>query len=281
MYKLFILSILTLLGMVYVSLIAKNDPGYALISYGNWSVEMTLVLLIAMVAAAVLVFLLAVYLLLKLLDLPFNLGHWRLQRKTHQAYQYAVKGFIKLAEGQYKQAQRLLGRELDKNEMALANYFALAKAAHQQQQYDTRDEYIKQAVLRYPQAEIACNLELAQLQIDARQYQDALITLLHLRTIDARHKRVLQLLQQVYQHTQAWKDLQALLGDLRHSRALGVQQQEQLEISVVQQVLSDFAEKQDFTQMQAYWQGLERNLKRHPELVCHYAELLYQGGFDQ
>ncbi len=85
MFKVFILGLLTLLGVVYITLMAKEDPGYALISYGDWSVEMTLVFLIVGLSAIILLSFGSIYLILKLMDIPGNLLIWNKKRRANSA----------------------------------------------------------------------------------------------------------------------------------------------------------------------------------------------------
>ena len=65
--KKFIVGLFVLISTAYITIIAKEDPGYALISHGDWSVEMTLVLLVFAFVAVILSLLVVIYLFYKLL----------------------------------------------------------------------------------------------------------------------------------------------------------------------------------------------------------------------
>ncbi len=281
MYKLFILAILTLLAVVYVSILAKADPGYALISYANWTVEMTLVLLVGGLVMATLLALAIIYLFLKLLDIPFSLGKWYRSKKVDTAYKNSVKGYMQLAEGNYRACERSLTHNINNNQMALINYFSAARAAQEQDKIKQRDEYLEQAREAFPQAELAIGLVQAELQLQKRQYKQALINLLHLRTLSANHKKVLELLKQLYLQTHAWKELQALMKDLRHYRVMPTEALQQLEVTINKQLLHQLAVDKQYDDMRQHWQELDRHLRNNSDLVCYYAQLLHHAGFDQ
>jgi len=65
MIKLLFYALLFLIAAAYIALLAKEDPGYALLSRGDWSVEGTLVFLISVLTAIIAAILLLVYLLVK------------------------------------------------------------------------------------------------------------------------------------------------------------------------------------------------------------------------
>jgi len=280
MYKIFILALLTLLAVVYITLMAKEDPGYALMSYGEWSVEMTLVLLIVGLSLVILTAFIAVYLLLKLLDIPGSLINWNKNRKVNNATSHSIKGFLELTEGNWKSAERHLNNNIDNNKMALLNYLAAARVAQEQGEQKRRDDYLMQAFQSFPEAEVAIGITQAELEIAAEEYQKALVTLLHLRTIASNHRQVLRLLMQVYKQSSSWKELEALIKDLRAYRVVDKEKLQGLEKEVYKHVLRDLASSNKLEEMKEHWEKLGRYLHVDADMCCFYSELLLEAGFD-
>jgi len=278
MFKIFIIGLLTLLGVVYITLMAKEDPGYALLSYGDWSVEMTIVLLIVGLSSIIIAAFIVIYSLLKIMDIPGNLVGWNNKRKVNSATTHSIKGFLELTEGNWKSAERHLNSNIDNNKMALLNYLAAAKVAQEQDQQERRDEYLKQAFQHFPDAEVAIGLTQAELEIDAEQYQQALVTLLHLRTLASNHKQVLRLLMKVYKHTSSWKELEALLKDLRAYRVIETNKLQELEKEVYKHVLRELASSNKQEEMKEHWEKLGRYLHIDEDMCCFYSELLLELG---
>ena len=85
MIKLLFYSLIFLIAAVYIALIAREDPGYALLSHGDWSIEGTLVLLITALTVIISAILIFLYFLMKTIQFPGQLGHWNQNRKTTKA----------------------------------------------------------------------------------------------------------------------------------------------------------------------------------------------------
>ncbi len=162
--------------------------------------------------------------------------------------------------------------------MALLNYLAAAKVAQEQGYQDRRDAYLVKAFKHFPDAEIVIGLTQAELEIGADQYQQALVTLLHLRTLAANHKQVLRLLVQVYKHTSSWKDLESLLKDLRSYRVIEKIKLHQLEKEVYKHILVELASANKPQAMIEYWTKLARRLRIDADMCCYYSQLLLEVG---
>ena len=215
MIRLLFYSLIFLIGAVYIALIAKEDPGYALLSYGDWSIEGTLVLLVTALSLLISGILLLVYLLVKTINFPIKLGSWNQNRKTVKAIKNCNKGYIELAEGNWREAEKHLRKSANGSGMPLLNYLAAARAAQEGGSQHRRDNYLLQAHKSDPQADIAIGLTQAELQIKDGQAEQALATLMHLRNVAPKHKQVLKMLFRVYQQLNSLKDLENLLPELR------------------------------------------------------------------
>jgi len=218
MFKLFFLGLLTLIAVVYATLMAKEDPGYAMLSYAGYTVEMTLVLLIAALGFAILGTYFLVFGLLKLLDIPSRLIDWNDKRRKSSAVKRSNEGFMALAEGNWRSAERALSKNAANNSTPLLNYMAAARAAQEQGKQSQRDNYLMLAFQTNPDAEIAIGLTQAELQISDGQEEQALATLMHLRGQSPRHHQVLKMLVDLYKKMESWHDLEVLFHDLQHYR---------------------------------------------------------------
>jgi len=94
MIKLLFYSLIFLVATVYLALIAKEDPGYALLSHGDWSIEGTLVLLLTVLSLLIAIVLSALYLIIKTIRLPGKVSRWNHNRKTLNAIKNCNKGIF-------------------------------------------------------------------------------------------------------------------------------------------------------------------------------------------
>lgn len=268
----FLLFLLVLVIAVWLGVQIKANPGFFMLSYGHWTLQMPLWL--AAISAVVLF--LVLHWLLKLLAssaaLPDRIRFWSGRRRARIAHQKTNRGLIALAEGNWLAAEKHLLHAAATADTPLINYLAAARAAQARGAYDRRDSYLRRAHAANPDAEIAIGLTQAQLQLDHRQLEQALATLRHLREIVPHHKHVLKMLQQLYCQLHDWQSLQELLPQLRKYRVLSPEELNLLSLKVYRErLVSANKEKQDATKI---WQSLPRYLHHHPDMVSSYVPYL-------
>ncbi|MCK5647595.1 MAG: heme biosynthesis protein HemY [Gammaproteobacteria bacterium] len=274
MIRLLFYSLIFLIGAVYIALIAKDDPGYALLSHGNWSIEGTLVLLLGALSILIGCILLLVYLLVKTIKFPGKLGNWSQSRKTVKAIKNCNKGYIELAEGNWREAEKHLRKSANSSGMPLLNYLAAARAAQEDGSQHRRDNYLLQAHKSDPQADIAIGLTQAELQIKDGQAEQALATLMHLRSVAPKHKQVLKMLFRVYQQLNSWKDLESLLPELRKNNIFEHSVLSQYEQSLSKQLMIQAIQNKNHGELKSIWNRLPKATRAEPEMIHFYCQQL-------
>ncbi len=278
MIRLLFYSLIFLIVAVYIALIAKEDPGYALLSHGEWSVEGTLVLLVTALSLLIGSILLLVYLLVKTIRFPNKLGSWNQNRKTVKAIKNCNKGYIELAEGNWHEAEKHLRKSANDSGMPILNYLAAARAAQEEGSQHRRDNYLLQAHKSDPQADIAIGLTQAELQIKDGQAEQALATLMHLRNVAPKHKQVLKMLFRVYQKLNSWKDLENLLPELRKSNIFDFVVLTQFEQLLSKQLMVQAMQTNNNDELTAIWNRLSKSTRAEPEMIDFYCQKLISLG---
>src|SRR3990167_598109 len=214
----FIWILLLLILSVWIGLKIAADPGLALFSYRQWSVEMPL----WFAAVGLIVFLLILYSILRFFDgvgsLWQRFENWLRFRRKNKSYSKTNRGLRELVEENWRASEMYLMDGIPQSDAPLINYLAAAKAAQAQCAYDRRDAYLKKAYEIAPQSEIVIGLTQAKLQLEQGQLEQALATLDHLCSIAPRHPAVLKLLERVYIHLGDWKSLLKLIPVLRKAQ---------------------------------------------------------------
>ncbi|NOQ79652.1 MAG: heme biosynthesis protein HemY, partial [Gammaproteobacteria bacterium] len=256
MIKLLFYSLIFLIVTVYIALIAKEDPGYALLSHGDWSIEGTMVLLIGVLSTLIGSILLLIYLILKTIRFPGQLNHWNQNRKTTKAIKNCNRGYIELAEGNWREAEKHLRKSAYSSGMPILNYLAAARAAQEDGSQHRRDDYLLQAHKSDPQADIAIGLTQAELQLKGGQAEQALATLMHLRSVTPRHRQVLKMLFQVYQQLNSWNDLERLLPELQKNNVFEHHILSQYEQSLSKRVMMQAIHNKNYGELKSIWNRL-------------------------
>ncbi|APZ41693.1 heme biosynthesis HemY N-terminal domain-containing protein [Acidihalobacter ferrooxydans] len=253
---------------------ALHEPGYVLLAWGHWSVELSLVLFVVLLGAAFIVLYALLRIVIRTWIAPADIARRLHRSRAERARRQLIKGLLEFAEGRWNQAERLLLRSAPHSDTPLLNYLAAAHAAHRMQDYDRRDLYLRKAIESDPKAEIAVELSQAQLQLDRGQTEQALATLRHLREIAPDHAYVVRLLGKLYLELKDWGELERLLPRLRRSTRISPERVNELENRIVRGLFEHARERHDLSALKQAWEALPRKSRKRPELLGLYAREL-------
>ena len=263
-----IAAFLALLAAVLVTLWVKQDNGYVLIGYGTWTIEGSLALFTLGVLAMFILLHLSLRLLSRLWQMPEQVAEWRRKRRIQRAHRSLTRGLVELAEGRWKVAERHLTRHAEQSETPLINYLAAARAAQLQGEHGRRDDYLHLAHESMPSADVAVGLTQAELQLAHQQYEQALATLMHVRSLSPKHNYVLKLLKKLYENLGEWQKLEEILPDLRRRKVIGDKEFQALEGQVLRERLKQ--ESVSVDQLVHYWQSIPKDLRQDQSMLIEY-----------
>ena len=146
-----------------IGVVLSRDTGYVLLSFGNYTVEMSLALLLLLLAALFVALYFGIRLVVRTLHLPHDVRVWKQRRGSRMAQQAMTRGLLEMSEGNWRSAEKRLVRFADRSETPLLNYLAAARAAQLQSAHDRRDLYIRLAHECMPSADVAVSLTQAEL----------------------------------------------------------------------------------------------------------------------
>lgn len=288
MKKLFVLLVLVLFGGAWIGEKMVQDPGYVLVSYNQTTIETSLWVLIV---ASILGFLILHW----LLNLIFNtqlptgkLRGWREQQRQRSAQKKTLKGLLALSEGNWQKAQRQLGAAAERSELALINYLAAARAAHEQGNNKAADEMLQKARQSTPEAEVAVGITQAQLQLSRGQLEPCLAVLLQLRHSAPQNTYIMKMLKDVYVQLKDWQSLSSLLPELRKHQVMSKEKlaalTEQCHMNRLEGSLSNLPVETSDTdrlkKLAQMWDSMPTEMTRNLPLVERYCEMLMSLGAD-
>jgi len=276
MRKLFAIALVALLLGVGVVAVIQTDPGYVLVSYGNYTLEASLWVALLVL----LLFVLSVYLLLRLAFRIFggrrSLFSWLETRKVRNALRLSNQGLISFTEGNWLTARRQLLRGVQNNEAPLVNYLLAARSSAQLNEPDKAQEYLHAAAEAEPGAAVAVEIALAETKLQAGEYAAALAALNQATHNVARHPHVLNLQRQAYQGLQDWDKLADLLPQLQKHKLISTEDLQLLERQVhLNRLEQAYANP---LEVRAYWQKVPKHLQRDAAVIEGYVRGLIRLG---
>ena len=267
-------GLLVVVALVVSALAAHfllQDPGYVVINFQNYLIEMSVPILLAFIFLVVI----GAWLLVKLFRAPKKIGEAAGRYRMGRAGQRLTRGVIEVAEGNFAKGEKLLARAAHVSDAPLLNYLQAARAAHLLGNDERRDDWLKQAYEQAPEAANAVLLTQAELQLDREQYEQALATLRRLEESSPNHSHALDLLGRLYFRLEDWSHLSDLLPKLRKRGRLDESTLDKWSERVYIEKLDQAV---DGDAILAAWKEIPKGLKNHlPLLEAYYSSLMRTG----
>jgi len=255
-----------------------QDSGYVLIDMQGYAVEMSVPGLILAIALLYL----AIRLLVRIWKAPRQLGRAAGRYRDERARERLTRGLIAIAEGNSAKGERMLARGAGRSDAPLLNYLTAARAAQQQGAEERRDNWLRLAFEREPEAGPAILVTQAELQMERGQLDEALGTLERLQTASPGHPRGIVLRAQVYRELGRWQDLESLLPSLARVKTVDAETVSALRERTASALLANAAANGQAERVEKIWQQLPKALRTRPSLVTEHARAAARcGNHDQ
>jgi|GEM_PF-1170976 HemY protein len=262
-----IFYVIILIVAVWLGLVLVKNPGYVLIAYKHWTAETSLWFAIAIVIVGFLI----VYYIFKFFALLFlSHGHffrWYQQKKQIKAHTVTGAGLLALDEADWETAERLLMQGADSSRMPVVNYLAAARAAQELSKLKKRDRYLSKARRCADDVDerIAIGLTKTELQLEAKEYEDAEKTLEKLANYKANHPQRLKLLRKLYIAQENWKELYNLLPSLEKRHVFKQEKLDEIKKHDLHQYLPSIVGEDE---LKAVLKSQKKFIAQHPGLVA-------------
>jgi HemY protein len=158
------------------------------------------------------------------------------------------------------------------SETPLLNYLAAARAAQLQGEHTRRDDYLHLAHESMPSADVAVGLTQAELQLAHQQYEQALATLMHVRSLSPKHTYVLILLKKLYENLGEWQKLEEMLPDLKRRKVVNESDYQALENRVYHERLKQ--ESSTLESLVHYWQTIPKGVRQQQGMLIAYCKTM-------
>ena len=251
-------------GGVLVASFIAGQPGYLLLAWGDWRIEIRSLLLA--LALALLLFCVLYGVLGSAARARQALWRRRLRRQLRRRAQSETDltaGVLALLDGRYAQAQKLLERSRRAAAAPALHALALAHLAQQRGDANRREREFAAARAAAPEALTAIARLQAQAQLDAGDNGAAMATLKALPDHDS--PRVLELESRLARQRHDWQTLNDLIPRLRRAGILEAAEAARQEGEIACARLAD-SEVPDLL-----WPQLSRRLRRDATVQLTYA----------
>ncbi|MDX1653936.1 MAG: heme biosynthesis HemY N-terminal domain-containing protein [Candidatus Competibacteraceae bacterium] len=280
--KLLISLIVVLFAAVGLSLILKQDPGYVLLTIGDWTVETSVAFTIFFLAVAFVLLYLLVRFLIRIWTLPRYARAATRRRRGRRSLKLLARGLRALNEGRWEKAESHLIQGMEHSPYPGLHLVNAARAAQHIGADWRRDRHLEKARDLPRDNTLMVGLTEAELMLEDGQPSKAKATLLELRSLKPKQPRVLELLVQTYKALGEWEQVRELVQELRRRKVMESKPLTELQIETYRELLARVASTGTLPELQALWKQMPKSLQHEEELIIAYAGHLRDlGAFEE
>lgn len=268
--RLLIGIILVLFGAVGLSLILKDDPGYALLTIGELTIETSVAFLVIFLVILFILLYILVRFLVKLWRAPRYAREATQRRRRRRSLRLLARGIQELAEGRWEAAEAHLIKGAPNSENPTVHYLSAANAAQRLHADWRRNRYLKEAEQQPSRNALAVKLTKAKLYLEDGQPAEAKPLLVDLRSRFPKNTEVLKVLMEIHRALGEWEPLRELLPELQRHKALDDAQLAKAQIQVHRELLDKTGRSGGLPELRAAWKRVPKSLRLEEELVIVY-----------
>ena len=272
----YLLWMLLLFAAAVALAAASHNPGYVLLVYPPYRIELSLTLFVVM---SILAFVFG-YGLLRLMfaamHLPAYVRKFRLERAQGKARELLDDALGAFFEGRYAAAEKASARAMELGDISAMHPIIAARSAHELREYEKRDAYLSFVDDKATGDTTMRLIAKAKFMLDQHDPHSALNALHELRDSGVRgHAGALSLELRAQQQTGNWDEVLNVLDQLEKRELIDVAVAWQLR---QQAWLEKIRQQEDMDSLTACLKNIPDGLKRGGKVVTAAARALIQFG---
>ena len=261
---------------VGVSLAAGYNDGYVLLVLPPWRVELSLNFFIVLIVGGFAIGYGLLRTVINTLRLPQAVRAWRERKRREKASRALREAVQQLFEGRYGHALKNAGVSFAAGEAPALSALVAARAAHFLRDSRREEAWLKRAAEHDAEAHAARLMTEAELHVDARRFEAALVALEALQEGGGRHIAALRLALRVHRGLGRWDDVLKVARQLEKHRALTPEAAAPLKLRAHLESLRD--RSGDARALAACWQSVPADERKAPRLAAAAARALIEAG---
>jgi len=262
----FLFWLLALFTAAVALVLAANNPGYVLVVYPPWRIELSLTLFVLGMLVLLVTTHFSMRLISALLRLPEYVRNFREQRALSKGRLAMMEALTAFFEGRYAAAEKAAVRAMDSGETSGINPIIAARSAHELREFDKRDSYLSSTEGKSVGESTMRLIARTEFMLDQKQPQLALNSLKELNA-SGKHKHIgaLQLELKAMQQARDWDGVLSVITQLEKRSAIDLKIATQLRLYAWQEKLD--TQVHDLPALQALWKSIPNELKKRSKIA--------------
>lgn len=263
MFRVLFLMLVLLAGLIagpYLS----GKQGYVLIETSNYNIEMSITMLVVFFVIAMAVIYGIEVVITRFCRLSSDTYNWFSRRKRAKAQKQTLEGLIRMNEGDYSKAEKLIGKNAKHSDEPVLNFIKAAEAAQQRGDEFNANRYLMEATEIAGSDSLIVELARTRILLQQGKLPAARSSVDSLLVMTSRNKEVLKLAVEIYLKSKAYLALDKILDQIENSALYSGEEFTALQRQVEEGLLDEKMNEEGVDGLLAWWNDQPR--KRRNDL---------------
>ena len=265
MFRVLFLMIALLAGLVagpYLS----GQQGYVRIETANNIIEMSITTLVIFFVIALAIIYGLEWIITRFLRLSRGSYNWFSRRKRVRAQKQTLEGLVKMNEGDYAKAEKLIGKNAKHSAEPVLNLIKAAEAAQQRGDEFSANRYLIEATELAGSDNLLVEIARTRILLQQNKLPAARSSVDSLLEMSNRNKEVLKLAVDIYLRSKAYQALDEILDSVENSGLFSTEEFQELRTQTEKGLLDEKMNEEGVDGLLAWWDELPRRRRNDVDL---------------
>ena len=265
MFRVLFLMIALLAGLVggpYLS----GQQGYVRIETANNIIEMSITTLVIFFVIALAIIYGLEWIITRFLRLSRGSYNWFSRRKRVRAQKQTLEGLVKMNEGDYAKAEKLIGKNAKHSAEPVLNLIKAAEAAQQRGDEFSTNRYLIEATELAGSDNLLVEIARTRILLQQNKLPAARSSVDSLLEMSNRNKEVLKLAVDIYLRSKAYQALDEILDSVENNGLFSTEEFQELRTQTENGLLDEKMNEEGVDGLLAWWDELPRRRRNNVDL---------------
>ena len=265
MFRVLFLMIALLAGLVagpYLS----GQQGYVRIETVNNIIEMSITTLVIFFVIALAIIYGLEWIITRFLRLSRGSYNWFSRRKRVRAQKQTLEGLVKMNEGDYAKAEKLIGKNAKHSAEPVLNLIKAAEAAQQRGDEFSANRYLIEATELAGSDNLLVEIARTRILLQQNKLPAARSSVDSLLEMSNRNKEVLKLAVDIYLRSKAYQALDEILDSVENGGLFSTEEFQELRTQTENGLLDEKMNEEGVDGLLAWWDELPRRRRNNVAL---------------
>ena len=265
MFRVLFLMLALLAGLIagpYLS----GQQGYVRIETANNIIEMSITTLVIFFVIALAIIYGLEWIITRFLRLSRGSYNWFSRRKRVRAQKQTLEGLVKMNEGDYAKAEKLIGKNAKHSAEPVLNLIKAAEAAQQRGDEFSANRYLIEATELAGSDNLLVEIARTRILLQQNKLPAARSSVDSLLEMSNRNKEVLKLAVDIYLRSKAYQALDEILDSVENSGLFSTEEFQELRTQTENGLLDEKMNEEGVDGLLAWWDELPRRRRNNVDL---------------